>query len=86
MITHSFVDESKTSTYMLVAVLTRPANLGNLRREVSSLVLPRQRRIHFHGQFCDGLTDIAVVVHHLRNSEPLTQQVMPVLERRHAYL
>ncbi len=50
MITHSFVDESKTSTYMLVAVFIRPANLAPLRRELASLVLPRQRRIHFHAE------------------------------------
>jgi hypothetical protein len=42
------------------------------------------RRVRFHGQLGDGLTDIAIVVDHLRHREPLNQQVMSVLDRAFA--
>ncbi|HEX6684852.1 MAG TPA: hypothetical protein VF062_18835 [Candidatus Limnocylindrales bacterium] len=47
MTAHSFVDESKESTYLLVAALIRPANVASIRQAVAGMVLPRQRRIHF---------------------------------------
>ena len=47
MALHSFVDESKTPTYLLVAALIRPGNLWPARRLIRSLILPGQRRINF---------------------------------------
>ena len=44
-------------------------------------VIGADGRVHFHGELGDGLTDVAVVVHDLRDREPLSQQVMPVLNR-----
>ena len=38
-------------------------------------------RVHLHRELGDGLADVAVVVHDLRDREPLNQQVMPVLNR-----
>lgn len=42
-----FVDESKTKGYTMVAALVVPGDVASLRRNVKSLVLPGQRRIHF---------------------------------------
>lgn len=42
-----FVDESKTKGYTMVAALVVPGDVTSLRRDVRSLVLPGQRRIHF---------------------------------------
>src|ERR1051326_3872606 len=37
--------------------------------------------VEFNGEFGDGLTDIAIVVHHLGDRESLTQQVASMLDR-----
>lgn len=42
-----FVDESKAKGYTMVAALVVPGDATSLRRDVRSLVLPGQRRIHF---------------------------------------
>lgn len=42
-----FVDESKTKGCTMVAALVVPGDAAGLRRNVRSLVLPGQRRIHF---------------------------------------
>lgn len=42
-----FIDESKTREYIMVAAIADPAKVDRLRRELRSLVLPGQRRIHF---------------------------------------
>lgn len=42
-----FVDESKAKGYTMVAALVLPGDIAVLRRNVRSLVLPGQRRIHF---------------------------------------
>jgi len=42
-----FADESKTKGYTMVAALVAPGDVASLRRDVRSLVLPGQRRIHF---------------------------------------
>lgn len=41
------MDESKTKGYTMVAALVVPDVVSTLRRDVRSLVLPGQRRIHF---------------------------------------
>ncbi|HEV2986002.1 MAG TPA: hypothetical protein VGX46_16510 [Vicinamibacterales bacterium] len=43
-------------------------------------VIRADGRRQFNRQIGDGLTDIAVVVHDLSNCEPLTQEVLPVLD------
>lgn len=42
-----FVDESKVKGYTMVAAVVVPGDVARLRRDVRSLVLPGQRRIHF---------------------------------------
>lgn len=42
-----YVDESKSNGYTMVAALVVAGEVANLRRNMRSLVLPRQRRIHF---------------------------------------
>jgi hypothetical protein len=37
--------------------------------------------VQFHREFGDGLTDIAIVVHHLRHGESLAQEVVSMLDR-----
>jgi hypothetical protein len=37
---HSFVDESKTPSYLLVAALIRPAHLAPIRKAITALTLP----------------------------------------------
>ena len=49
-------------------------------------VIRADGRVHFHRQIGDGLADVAVVVHDLRDGESLKQQVMPVLDRAPANL
>lgn len=39
------------------------------------------RCVQFHGEFGNGLTDIAIVVHHLRHGESLAQEVVSMLDR-----
>jgi hypothetical protein len=47
---HSFVDEYKTCTYMLIAAMLRPGSVAAGRRVINSMVMPRQRRLHFHNE------------------------------------
>ena len=49
-------------------------------------VIHAHRRVGFQCQFGDGLTDVAIVVHDLRQSEPLPQKVVPVEHRAAAHL
>ena len=42
-----FVDESKARGYTMVAALAVEKDVGRLRRDIRSLVLPGQRSIHF---------------------------------------
>lgn len=42
-----FVDESKAKGHTMVAALIVQGDVGSLRKQVKSLVLPGQRRIHF---------------------------------------
>lgn len=47
---HIFADESKRSSFVLVAAVISPDDLGKMRQLVSSLRLPQQRRLHFVGE------------------------------------
>lgn len=45
---HVFVDESKAQGYLVAAVAVHPAELSAARQIFNGLILPGQRRIHFH--------------------------------------
>lgn len=44
---HLFADESKRSSFVLVAAVIAPDDLARMRQLVTSLRLPGQRRLHF---------------------------------------
>jgi len=46
---HAFVDESeRPGRYLMCAVLVAPAHLSTVRRTLTDLCLPGQRRLHLH--------------------------------------
>ncbi|MEU1752479.1 hypothetical protein ABZ436_07475 [Micromonospora matsumotoense] len=45
---HVFVDETKDRGLLVVAAVVLPSDLAAARRTIRSLILPGQRRIHFH--------------------------------------
>jgi hypothetical protein len=45
---HVFVDETKERGYFVAAAVLLPTNVAGARQTIRGLVLPRQRRIHFH--------------------------------------
>lgn len=47
MSVHAFVDESQRLRYMICASVISPTDLQAARRELRSLLLPRQGRLHF---------------------------------------
>ncbi|WP_414941653.1 hypothetical protein [Amycolatopsis sp. cmx-11-51] len=47
MTSHVFVDESKEGGYLVTAAALLSGDLTSARRAMRSLVLPRQRRLHF---------------------------------------
>ncbi len=47
---HIFADESKRSSFVLVAAVIPPDDLTRMRQLVGSLRLPGQRRLHFVGE------------------------------------
>lgn len=47
---HVYVDESKQDQYLLIASVMLPADVSAARREVRSLVLAGQRRIHMNSE------------------------------------
>jgi hypothetical protein len=62
-----FVDETKERGYLIAAAIIQPGNLAPSRRAIRSLILPRQRRIHFKGEsearrrkIVDTLIDLGV--------------------------
>ena len=71
----------------LAPVLGHGTRDGVVQAAIERLkVLRADGRLHLDGQFGDGLTDVAVVVHDLRHREPLQQQVMAVQDRAPADL
>jgi hypothetical protein len=66
----------------LTAVLRHRACDGIIEASVQRpKVVGADGSVQFHRQFGDGLADVAIVVHDLRHREPLTQEVMAVLDR-----
>ncbi|MBM0232337.1 hypothetical protein JNW91_10965 [Micromonospora sp. STR1_7] len=45
---HVFVDETKERGLLIAAAVVLPADLAAARRTIRDLILPGQRRIHFH--------------------------------------
>lgn len=45
---HAFVDESYRNRYVLACVVVAPENLRATRAELRRMLLPGQRRLHFH--------------------------------------
>jgi hypothetical protein len=45
-----FVDETKERGYLIAGAIVYPEKLATSRRLIRSLILPRQRRIHFNGE------------------------------------
>lgn len=48
MTAHVFVDETKERGLLIAAVVVLPGDLTAARRSIRDLILPGQRRIHFH--------------------------------------
>jgi hypothetical protein len=68
-------------------VLGDSARDGVVKASVQRAKLIRaDGRAHFYRQLGDRLTHVAVVMHDLRDGEPLKQQGMPVLNRASANL
>lgn len=50
MTVHVFVDESKGRDYLLIAAVVMPADVTQARKDIRTLVLPGQRRLHMKGE------------------------------------
>lgn len=48
--THIFVDESKNKDYLLVAALTHHGNLADSRKQIKTLLLQGQERLHMKNE------------------------------------
>ena len=71
----------------LTAVLGHCARDGVIEESVQRpKVVGADRRVQFDRELGDGLTDVAIVVHHLRYGESLTQEIVSVLDRAPADL
>ncbi|GHJ10664.1 hypothetical protein TPA0907_50310 [Micromonospora humidisoli] len=56
------MDETKERSFLLVAAVVLPSDLIRARRTVRSLVLPHQRRIHFHKERDDRRRQIVTAI------------------------
>ncbi|MFY1618852.1 hypothetical protein [Micromonospora sp. WMMD736] len=59
---HVFVDETKERGLLVAAVVVLPADLTAARRTIRDLILPGQRRIHFHKEKDDRRRQIIAAV------------------------
>lgn len=50
MPTHAFVDESKAKGLLLAMTLIDSSDVGSARKTLRGLLLPGQRRLHFHNE------------------------------------
>jgi len=74
-----FMRISLAADVLFAAVLRDGACDGIVEAAVQrAKVLRTDGYFQFNGQISDGLTDVAIVVHHLSNSEPLEQQIVAV--------
>ena len=66
----------------LTSVLGHRARDGIVQASVQRAeVVGADRCVHFHCEFGDGLTDIAIVMNHLRHGESLAQEIVSMLDR-----
>ncbi|MFI9641274.1 hypothetical protein ACIG87_14625 [Micromonospora sp. NPDC051925] len=56
------MDETKERGFLLVATVVPPSDLTRARRTVRNLVLPHQRRIHFHKERDDRRRQIVTAI------------------------
>src|SRR5687767_3778181 len=76
-----------TGLISLTSVLGDCARDGIVKASVQrTKVVRADRRVQFHRQLSDGLTDVAIVVHDLRHGETLKQEVMSMFDRAAADL
>lgn len=73
---HAFVDESKARTFILVSTTIESSRVTQARRELRQLLLPGQRRLHFHREqerrravIVDGLLDLPVLFRVYRSAD-----------------
>ncbi|MFE9915418.1 hypothetical protein ACFYPG_09665 [Micromonospora sp. NPDC005553] len=59
---HVFVDETKERGLLVAAAVVLPADLAAARRTIRDLILPGQRRIHFHKERDDRRRQIVAAV------------------------
>lgn len=59
---HVFVDETKERGLLVAAAVVLPADLVAARRTIRDLILPGQRRIHFHKEKDDRRRQIIAAV------------------------
>jgi hypothetical protein len=59
---HVFVDETKERGYFVAAAVLLPGDVTRARQEIRGLILPRQRRIHFHKENTPRRNRILAVV------------------------
>ncbi|MET8278803.1 hypothetical protein [Micromonospora sp. NPDC005174] len=59
---HVFVDETKERGLLVAAAVVLPADVGTARRSIRDLILPGQRRIHFHKEKDDRRRQIIAAV------------------------
>jgi hypothetical protein len=63
---HVFVDETKEKGYLVTAAALLPGNLERARRAARSLIMPRQRRVHFTSESDARRKQILDVIEELR--------------------
>ncbi|WP_444949608.1 hypothetical protein [Micromonospora ureilytica] len=59
---HVFVDETKERGLLVAAAIVLPADVAAARRTIRDLILPGQRRIHFHKEKDDRRRQIIAAV------------------------
>lgn len=62
MSAHVFVDETKERGLLVAAAVVLPEDVGPVRRAIRDLILPGQRRIHFHKERDDRRRQIIAAV------------------------
>lgn len=68
MAVHIFVDEVKERGYVVAAAALLPGDAAAARKVIESLVMPRQRRLHFHKERDARRKEILDAIEELRPS------------------
>src|SRR5262245_41522963 len=91
---HSFVDESKYPSYLMVASLIRPAHLSHIRKAIAAMIMPGQRRLHFHNEresrksqimsrFLELPVEAAIYRTDEKHEGPARERILGLLARDH---